>query len=79
MDHHARRRPAHGHHAGTGMAGVKVEFTLSVAPAEGGSTAQIDASFTGTMIVGPIGKAVAKNTQADLDGSLAKFAQLVAA
>ncbi|PKV99977.1 polyketide cyclase/dehydrase/lipid transport protein [Amycolatopsis echigonensis] len=65
--------------AGTGMAGVKVEFTLSVAPAEGGSTAQIDASFTGTMIVGPIGKAVAKNTQADLDGSLAKFAQLVAA
>ena len=65
--------------SGTGMAGVKVEFTLSVAPAETGSTATIDASFTGTMIVGPIGKAVAKNAQGDLETSLAKLAELVAA
>lgn len=65
--------------AGTGMAGVKVEFTLSVQPADSGSTASIDASFTGAMIVGPIGKAVAKNAQADLETSLTKLAELVAA
>lgn len=65
--------------AGTGMAGVKVEFTLSVAPTPAGSTATIDASFTGAMIVGPIGKAVAKNAQADLEASLAKFSELVTA
>ena len=29
------------------------------------------------MIVGPIGKAVAKNAKADLEASLAKFAELV--
>ena len=63
---------------GTGMAGVQVKFALSVAPAEGGSTITMDAEFTGTMIVGPIGKAVAKNTQTDLEASLAKFAELVA-
>lgn len=64
---------------GAGMAGVQVKFALSVAPAEGGSSITMDAEFTGTMIVGPIGKAVAKNTQADLEASLAKFAELVAA
>ncbi|MFC7446705.1 SRPBCC family protein [Rhodococcus daqingensis] len=63
--------------AGTGMAGVTVEFTLKVEPAGSGSKAVIDASFKGTMIVGPIGKAVAKNAAADLDASLAKFAELV--
>ncbi|KAA0021245.1 type II toxin-antitoxin system Rv0910 family toxin [Antrihabitans cavernicola] len=63
--------------SGTGMAGVTVEFVLSVAPEGTGSTATIDASFTGTMIVGPIGKAVAKNAKGDLEESLAKFAQLV--
>ncbi|MCQ4122155.1 type II toxin-antitoxin system Rv0910 family toxin [Rhodococcus tibetensis] len=63
--------------SGTGMAGVTVEFTLRVEAAGTGSTAVIDASFTGTMIVGPIGKAVAKNAKADLEASLAKFAEIV--
>jgi len=63
--------------SGTGMAGVKVEFTLRVAPDGSGSTASVDASFTGTMIIGPIGKAVAKNAAVDLEASLAKFAELV--
>ncbi|MFD4180522.1 SRPBCC family protein [Rhodococcus sp. NPDC058514] len=63
--------------AGTGMAGVTVEFTLKVEPEGAGSKAIIDASFKGTMIVGPIGKAVAKNAAADLEASLAKFAELV--
>ncbi|MFC7505559.1 SRPBCC family protein [Nocardioides sp. CPCC 206347] len=64
---------------GLGMAGVKIKFVLSVAPADGGSTATIDADFNGAMIVGPIGKAVAKNAQGDLEKSLATFADLVAA
>ncbi|MFL6089660.1 MAG: SRPBCC family protein [Aeromicrobium sp.] len=64
---------------GTGMAGVKIKFTLSVAPADAGSTATIDADFSGAMIVGPIGAAVAKNASADLEASLAKLAELVAA
>ncbi|MCL2541427.1 MAG: SRPBCC family protein [Nocardioidaceae bacterium] len=59
---------------GTGMAGVKVKFSMSVVPTAAGSDATIDAEFSGTMIVGPIGKAVAKNTQADLETSLGKLA-----
>ncbi|TSD99804.1 SRPBCC family protein [Skermania sp. ID1734] len=64
--------------SGTGMAGVVVELALAVEPENDGSKASIEASFTGAMIVGPIGKAVAKNAQADLESSLAKFAELVA-
>lgn len=63
--------------SGNGMAGVHAEFVLSVEPEAEGARATIDASFKGTMIVGPIGKAVAKNVKADLDVSLAKFAELV--
>ncbi len=59
---------------GTGMAGVKVQFTLQVEPDGEGSRAVIDASFSGTMIVGPIGKSVAKSAKADLEASLARFA-----
>ena len=59
--------------------GIKIRFTLSVAPADTGSTATIDADFSGAMIVGPIGAAVAKNASADLESSLAKLAELVAA
>lgn len=66
--------------AGTGMAGVTVEFTLKVESVEDAgvvsSLATIDASFKGTMIIGPIGKAVAKNAKGDLEVSLAKFAEL---
>lgn len=64
---------------GTGMAGVKVKFSMSVAGDAAASEATIDAEFNGTMIVGPIGKAVAKNTQSDLEASLAKLADLVSA
>ena len=59
---------------GTGMAGVKVRFSMGVTGSETASEATIDAEFNGTMIVGPIGKAVAKNTQSDLEASLAKLA-----
>ncbi|SDZ17462.1 Polyketide cyclase / dehydrase and lipid transport [Amycolatopsis xylanica] len=63
--------------SGTGMAGVKVKFDLSVVDAPGGSKASIDAEFTGQMIVGALGKAVEKDGKKNLDASLAKFAELV--
>lgn len=64
---------------GLGMAGVKIKFVLSVTSTDDGSAATIDADFSGAMIVGPIGKAVAKNAQGDLESSLTRFAELVAA
>lgn len=65
--------------SGTGMAGVKSTFSMSVAAdPDGGSTAQIDAEFEGSMITGALGKAVEKDAQANLDQSLANIAKLVA-
>src|SRR5215217_7664099 len=43
--------------SGTGMAGVKVSFRLSVEASGEGSTATIDAEFKGQMIIGALGKA----------------------
>lgn len=63
--------------SGTGMAGVQVSFTLSVEPSGAGSKASIDAEFTGAMVVGAIGAAVAKESKKELDKSLAKLAELV--
>jgi carbon monoxide dehydrogenase subunit G len=63
--------------SGTGMAGVQVSFALSVASEGAGSTASIDASFTGQMIVGALGKAVEKDGKKNLDASLKKFAEMV--
>ncbi|MCE5288241.1 MAG: SRPBCC family protein [Nocardiaceae bacterium] len=65
--------------SGLGMAGVRVELSLEVQAKDGGCTAVIGAGFSGAMIAGPIGKAVAKNAQRDLEASLATFADLVAA
>jgi len=64
--------------SGTGMAGVKTTFALSVEVSASGATATIDAEFTGSMIVGALGKAVEKDTKQHLDTSLANFAALVA-
>lgn len=44
--------------SGTGMAGAKVSFTLSVAEAGESSVATIDAEFISQMMVGAIGAAV---------------------
>lgn len=63
--------------SGTGMAGVQVSFTLSVKPDGDNTVAEIDAEFSGQMIVGPIGTAVGKNTKAELDKSVATLAELV--
>ncbi|WP_199431170.1 type II toxin-antitoxin system Rv0910 family toxin [Qaidamihabitans albus] len=64
--------------SGTGMAGVKSTFVMSVAPTESGSVASIDATFTGSMIVGALGKAVEKDAQKNLDESLGNLRTLVA-
>lgn len=62
---------------GTGMAGVQIEFVLKVeAESADTTTASFDASFTGAMIVGPIGKSVAKHAEADLRESMTKFNEL---
>jgi uncharacterized protein YndB with AHSA1/START domain len=64
--------------SGTGMAGVRTTFSMSVAANDdGGSTAQIDAEFEGSMITGALGKAVEKDAQANLDESLANIAKLI--
>jgi uncharacterized protein YndB with AHSA1/START domain len=66
--------------SGTGMAGVKTSFTLGVASdGNGGSTATIDAEFDGQLVVGALGKAVEKDAQANLEASLGKLTELLAA
>jgi carbon monoxide dehydrogenase subunit G len=65
--------------SGTGMAGVKVSFALSVQAGGAGAIAAIDAEFSGQMIVGALGKAVEKDGKKNLDSSLENFKQLVAA
>jgi uncharacterized protein YndB with AHSA1/START domain len=65
--------------SGTGMAGVKVRFTLTVEPSGGGSSvAAIDAEFSGSMIVGALGKAVQKDADKNLSESMEKLKALVA-
>lgn len=63
--------------SGAGMAGVKVALTLSVTSSDSGSSASIDAEFSGQMVVGPIGTAVEKSTKQELAKSLAELAKLV--
>jgi carbon monoxide dehydrogenase subunit G len=66
--------------SGTGMAGVKTTFSLGVSSdGNGGATATIDAEFEGQLVVGALGKAVEKDAQANLDASMAKLTELLAA
>ncbi|MFJ4653144.1 SRPBCC family protein [Nocardia sp. NPDC088792] len=64
--------------SGTGMAGAKISFTLSVA-AHGAdaSVATIDAEFISQMMVGAIGGAIERASTKELDASLDKLAALV--
>lgn len=64
--------------SGTGMAGVKITFSLLVEENGAGCTAGIDAEFEGQMIVGALGKAVEKDGKKNLDQSLDQFRQLLA-
>jgi carbon monoxide dehydrogenase subunit G len=64
--------------SGTGMAGVTVGMSISVAPAGDSSTASITSEFAGQMIVGALGKAVEKEAHKNLDESMAKLSSLLA-
>ncbi|WP_067666805.1 type II toxin-antitoxin system Rv0910 family toxin [Nocardia miyunensis] len=56
---------------GTGMAGVKVEFTFDIsANAAGDSTVAVSGDFEGALIKGALGKAVEKDGLKQLDKSL---------
>jgi carbon monoxide dehydrogenase subunit G len=62
--------------SGVGLAGAQIAFTMSVAAADAGSEVTIDAEFTGQMMVGAIGDAVAKNALVELEASLTKLREL---
>lgn len=63
---------------GKGLAGANITFVMSVTPnGNGGSTAAMDAEFTGQMVVGAIGAAIERATVKECEASLAKLAGLV--
>lgn len=63
--------------SGTGMAGVKAVFHFGVTPAGSDATeVNIDASFSGSLVVGALAKAVEKDALKNLDDSLDKLAEL---
>jgi carbon monoxide dehydrogenase subunit G len=64
--------------SGTGLAGVRSTFVLSVTPTEEGAAITIDAEFTGSMVVGALGAAVTKDARKSIEASLATLAELVA-
>ena len=65
--------------AGTGMAGVKVEFSFLVSPAESGSTFSVIGDFEGALIKGALGKAVEKDFGKQLNTSIEQLEALAAA
>lgn len=62
--------------SGTGMAGVKSEFTFALEPSGAATTVTIDAQFQGSLIVGALGKAVEKDANKNLTESLDKLASV---
>ncbi|WP_458691031.1 type II toxin-antitoxin system Rv0910 family toxin [Nocardia tengchongensis] len=64
--------------SGTGMAGAKITFTLSVAPkGDDAAVTTIDAEFISQMMVGAIGGAIERATTKELDASLTKLTALL--
>jgi len=63
--------------SGTGMAGVKISLTSTIAPTVTGSTVTFQTDFEGQMLVGAIGAAVEKAGLNDLDLSLAKLTTIL--
>ncbi len=63
--------------SGTGMAGAKISFTLTVeAKGDDASVATVDAEFVSQMMVGAIGGAIERATTKELNTSLEKLAAL---
>lgn len=65
--------------AGTGMAGVKVEFTFTLAPSAEGTDFSVSGDFDGALIKGALGKAVEKDGLKQLDKTLAQLDALASA
>lgn len=65
--------------SGTGMAGVKAQFTFTIDPAEGGSNFSVFGDFEGALIKGALGKAVEKDGVKQLDKTLDQLDVLASA
>jgi uncharacterized protein YndB with AHSA1/START domain len=63
--------------SGTGLAGAKITFTMTVEADGTASKANIDAEFEGQMVVGAIGKAIERSARKEVDASLEKLGALV--
>ena len=64
---------------GTGMAGVKAQFTFTIDPADGGSKFTVLGDFEGALIKGALGKAVEKDGVRQLDKTLDQLDALASA
>jgi carbon monoxide dehydrogenase subunit G len=65
--------------SGTGMAGVKAQFTFTIDPAESGSKFTVFGDFEGALIKGALGKAVEKDGVKQLDKTLDQLDALASA
>jgi uncharacterized protein YndB with AHSA1/START domain len=65
--------------SGTGMAGVKAQFTFTIDPAESGSNFTVFGDFEGALIKGALGKAVEKDGIKQLDKTLDQLDALASA
>jgi carbon monoxide dehydrogenase subunit G len=65
--------------AGTGMAGVKAQFTFHIEPAGAGSKFTVFGDFEGALIKGALGKAVEKDGGKQLDKTLDQLDALASA
>lgn len=64
--------------SGTGMAGVRTKFSFALDRSGDATQVTVDAEFSGSLIVGALGKAVEKDATKNLGDSLEKLAALAA-
>lgn len=64
---------------GTGMAGVKADFTFVIQAHAGGSRFTVSGDFEGALVKGALAKAVEKDGMRQLDKTLAQLDQLASA
>ena len=65
--------------SGTGMAGVKAQFTFTIDPVESGSKFTVFGDFEGALIKGALGKAVEKDGVKQLNKTLDQLDALASA
>jgi len=62
--------------SGSGKGGAKYTVTLSVTPAEKGSTLGVRLELGGRALFGPVGAAAARAVKGDIEKSLTQFVEL---